>query len=64
MTLPPSLETISQARHKLAKELSLEPAELVYNGIQEGLGYDLAVFTVNCPGNDLHRTSRSVRLPL
>ena len=63
MTLPPSLGTISQARHKLAKELGLNPIELYYIGPQEGIGYTLLLFNVNRPGPG-NGTTRSVRLPL
>ena len=63
MTFHPSLETISQARHKLAKELSLDPRELVYIGVQEGLHFNLALFNINRPG-DGNGTTMSVRLPL
>ena len=61
MTLPPA--TISQARERLAQELSLEPAELEYIGIQEGLRFNLALFNVKKPGPGNH-TTRSVRVDL
>lgn len=52
------------ARLHLAEELGVAPDELEYVGPQEGLGYLLIMFTVDKPGDDLHRTTRSVRVDL
>ena len=52
------------ARHHLAEELGVAPDEMEYCGVQEGLGYFLIMFTVDKPGDDLHRTTRFVRVDL
>jgi len=52
------------ARLHLADELGLAPDELEYIGPQEGLGYVLLMFTVDRPGDRLHRTTRSARVDL
>ena len=52
------------ARRHLAEELGVAPDELEYIGPQEGLGYFLLLFTVDCQGNRWHRTTRSVRVDL
>ena len=52
------------ARLHLAGELGVAPGELEYIGPQEGLGYVLLMFTVDRPGDRLHRTTRSVRVDL
>jgi hypothetical protein len=49
-------------RLELAHELQLEPGELDYIGEQEGLGCRLFMFTVDKPGDRLHRSTRSVRM--
>jgi hypothetical protein len=52
------------ARLHLAGELGVQADELEYCGVQEGLGYFLVMFTVDLPGSDLHRSTRSVRVDL
>lgn len=52
------------ARHHLAGELGVAPDELEYCGVQEGRGYFLIMFTVDKPGSELDRSTRSVRVDL
>ena len=52
------------ARQHLAGELNVAPDELEYIGPQEGMGYVLLMFTIDRPGDRLHRTTRSVRVDL
>ena len=59
-----SSTTIAQARDQLAKELGLEPGELRFDGPMYGPDYKLLLFTVEKPGNWLHHSTRSVRVPL
>ena len=64
MTFHPETVLSFCARIHLAKELGVKPDELDYIGPQEGLGYVLLMFTVDRPGDRLHRTTRSIRVDL
>lgn len=66
MTAPAPLpETILSycARHHLAKELALDPTDLSYIGMMAGLAYLLVLFNVDKPGDELHHSTRSIKVP-